>query len=64
MGASGQVYSHPTFTELETLGPLATLAPGESVVHQEDWEVHFVGEGEAEGLVASGELDQVSGAAA
>ena len=25
MGASGQVYSHPTFTELETLGPLMML---------------------------------------
>jgi hypothetical protein len=57
MGASGQVYSHPRFTELETLGPLATLAPGEAAVHQEDWQVHFVGEEEAERLVDSGALD-------
>jgi hypothetical protein len=57
MGASCQVYTHPTFTELETLGPLATLAPGEAVVHHEDWEVRFVGEEEAERLVTSGELD-------
>jgi hypothetical protein len=58
MGASAQVYSHPRFTELETLGPLATLAPGESVVHREDWEVHLVGEAEAERLVGSGALDR------
>ena len=51
MGASAQVYANPTNTELETLGPLADLAPGEGTDHREDWEVHLVGESEAEGLV-------------
>ena len=58
MGASGQVYSHPDFTELETLGPLTDLAPGEAAVHREDWEVHLVGEREAERLISSGDLDR------
>jgi hypothetical protein len=57
MGASCQVYSHPGFTELETLGHLATLAPGDAVAHHEEWEVHLVGEEEAERLVSSGSLD-------
>jgi hypothetical protein len=58
MGASGQVYSHPDFTELETLGPLTDLAPGEAAVHHEDWEVRLIGEDEAVRLVGSGELDR------
>ncbi|MFV2064615.1 MAG: hypothetical protein ACC726_14065, partial [Chloroflexota bacterium] len=58
MGASGQIFSHVDFTELETLGPLTDLAPGEAVTHTERWEVHLVGEGEAERLVMSGELDE------
>jgi hypothetical protein len=58
MGASGQVYSHPDFTELESLGPLTDLAPGEAAVHHEDWEVHLVGEQEAERLISSGDLDR------
>jgi hypothetical protein len=62
MGASGQVYSHPRFTELETLGPLTTLASGEAAVHAEDWEVRLVGEEEADRLVASDELDEAEGA--
>jgi hypothetical protein len=62
MGASGQVYSHARFTELETLGPLTTLAPGEAAVHAEDWEVLLVGEEEAERLVTGDELDEAKGA--
>lgn len=58
MGASGQVYSHGDFTELETLGPLTDLRPGEAAEHHEDWAVHLVDETEAERLVASGELDR------
>ena len=58
LGSSGQLYSHPDFTELETLGPLADLAPGEAAGHREDWEIHLVGETEAERLVTSGELDE------
>jgi hypothetical protein len=58
MGASGQLYSRTEFTELETLGPLTVLAPGDAAEHHEDWVVHLVDEGEAERLVASGELDR------
>jgi hypothetical protein len=58
MGASVQVYSHGRFTELETLGPLTDVAPGESAVHAEDWEVSGVSEAEAERLVSSGALDR------
>ena len=58
LAASGQIFSHVDFTELETLGPLTDLAPGESTIHSERWEVHFVGEGEAERLVMSGDLDE------
>ena len=57
MGASGQVYSSAEFTELETLGPLTDLAPGEFASHSEDWEIHGVDEAAAERLVMSGELD-------
>jgi hypothetical protein len=63
MGASAQVYTQPEFTELETLGPLADLAPGEAVEHREEWEVHLIDEEEAERLVTSGELDQKKEAA-
>ena len=57
MGASGQVFAHVDFTELESLGPLTDLEPGAAAVHTERWEVHFVGEQEAERLVTSGDLD-------
>ena len=60
MGASAQVYANPTNTELETLGPLVDLAPGEGTDHREDWEVHLVGESEAESLVGGDALDQPS----
>ena len=53
MGASGQIYSHGDFTELETLGPLTDLAPGDAAEHHEDWAVHLVDEAEAERLVLS-----------
>ena len=56
--ASGQLYANPEFTELETLGPLVDLAPGEAAEHDEDWEVHLVDEAEAERLVMSGGLDR------
>ena len=58
MGASGQLYSHADFTELETLGPLTDLQPGETAIHREEWEIHLVGETEAERPVSSGEWDR------
>ncbi len=58
LGSSGQVYSHGDFTELETLGPLTDLDPGDAAEHHEDWAVHHLDEAEAERLIASGELDR------
>jgi hypothetical protein len=39
-GSSSECYCNPRFLELETLGPLTTLAPGESAMHQETWAVY------------------------
>lgn len=36
-GAVAQVYSNDLFCELESLGPLVTLAPGEATSHRELW---------------------------
>jgi len=38
-GASSQIYCSGDFIELETLGPVVKLAPGEFVEHQEIWQV-------------------------
>jgi hypothetical protein len=39
-GCNAEVYCNDSFVELETLGPLTRLAPGEAVVHEEIWEVY------------------------
>lgn len=39
MGSNVEVYVHDAYLELETLGQLACLNPGESVVFKETWEV-------------------------
>jgi hypothetical protein len=39
LGASGQCYAGADFLELETLGALLTLAPGERATHTETWEL-------------------------
>jgi hypothetical protein len=39
LGTNVEVYSCSEFLELETLGPLETLRPGESVRHEEQWEL-------------------------
>jgi hypothetical protein len=36
-GVNTEAYTAGTFIELETLGPMATLAPGSSADHQEQW---------------------------
>jgi hypothetical protein len=36
-GCNFELYSDPTILEVETLGPLATLAPGEKTEHIETW---------------------------
>jgi hypothetical protein len=38
--ASSQVYCNHQFVELETLGPVARLGPGQSVEHKEIWELY------------------------
>ena len=42
LGASLQCYSGGDFIEIETLGPLVTLASGASIDHQETWSLHAV----------------------
>lgn len=37
--ASSQCYCNPYFLELETLGPITVLEPGETVRHEERWQV-------------------------
>ena len=42
MDASVQCYSCGDFIEVETLGPLEMLGPGESTSHRETWTLHRV----------------------
>ncbi len=42
--SSSQIYCNPTVIELETLGPVVNLAPGESTMHQETWQVYHEGD--------------------
>ncbi len=39
-GCNTEVYCNASFIELETLGALVALQPGESAVHTETWELH------------------------
>jgi hypothetical protein len=39
MGSSTECYCNDQFLELETLGPITTLAPGDTVSHTETWEL-------------------------
>ena len=40
LGCTFETFTNADFLELETLGPLTTLAPGESVWHTERWSAH------------------------
>ena len=40
LGADAEVYANGRFCELETLGPLVTLAPGATASHRERWSLH------------------------
>lgn len=42
-GASHQIYCSPKVIELETLGPLSMLQPGETINHLETWQVYSEG---------------------
>lgn len=46
-GASAQVYTAESFLELESLGTLTQLGPGQSTGHRETWESHGCGSVEA-----------------
>ena len=39
-GSSSECYCNGRFIELETLGPVGRLAPGESITHTETWELY------------------------
>ncbi len=39
-GVNFETFSNEDFLELESLGPLVTLAPGKSVSHEERWSLH------------------------
>jgi len=40
MGSSFETFTNATFQELETLGPLVRLQPGETATHVEHWSLH------------------------
>lgn len=40
LGCTFETFTNADFLELETLGPLTTLAPGQSVSHSERWSAH------------------------
>ncbi|MCY4189692.1 MAG: hypothetical protein OXD30_14555 [Bryobacterales bacterium] len=40
MGSSYETFTNERFLEIETLGPLRTLQPGESADHVEEWSLH------------------------
>ena len=39
-GSNTEIFINDQFTELETLGPLARLEPGETATHVEQWEIY------------------------
>jgi hypothetical protein len=54
-GCNFELYSDPDFLELETLGPLVDLLPGQTVTHEEEWQLWRVG---GEGDAPLGEGDE------
>jgi hypothetical protein len=63
-GCNFEVFTNPDFIELETLGPLVELRPGEVVEHEERWQL-FAGvpEGETEAWIDSAVVPRVQQAA-
>jgi hypothetical protein len=53
MGCNVEIYTDQGSIELETLGPLVKLAPGQSAVHVERWSAGRVGEHTGHGTLAS-----------
>ena len=52
LGCNLEIYCDDRTIELESLGPLVTLPPGESAIHDELWEIHEVGEMDVAGAEA------------
>jgi hypothetical protein len=40
MGSAFETFTNGMFLELETLGPLREVAPGQTIEHREDWTLH------------------------
>jgi hypothetical protein len=40
MGCNAEIYVNDQFLELETLAPLQTIQPGETIIHTERWELY------------------------
>ena len=59
-GSSSECYCNPDFIELETLGPLATIPPGEWVSHTETWQVHPLAEFHADEAFANALVERLS----
>jgi hypothetical protein len=57
-GSSFEMFTNNDFLELETLGPLVRLAPGESTTHTEHWSLHRGVQFES---LCDDELDRVLG---
>jgi len=55
MGCNSEFYTEPGFLEIETLSPLTTLRPGESVSHTEEWSLFRMKVG-----VEEADLDKIS----
>lgn len=53
LGASAECYRDERFLELETLGPLATLAPGGEARHREVWTLIDLGDASASNVIAA-----------
>jgi len=48
LGCNAEVYANDRFVELETLGPLVQLEPGQAVSHVEQWEIALLPQGSNE----------------
>ncbi len=62
-GATMEVYSSHEFLELEHLGPLKTIAPGEEITFEENWSLYKgvqIPTGEEEALSALQKYLQMS----
>jgi hypothetical protein len=57
-GCSFETFTNDEFLEMETLGPIAKVAPGESVTHVEHWSLH---KGVRIAAPTDAELDRVLG---